>query len=210
MRARSFVLVGMNVQPLPVSDLHHATPSLGSEHGVFPLPPLERPRGLLTRLLFAASERRYGRVPTGFRVIYPRAPALAWVTFAIVGVLSSFLKLDAATQHLVRVALARRRGCTFCADLTLAEAIRARLGRERFTALDDFETAPCFSERERAALAYVAALSESLHVPDAVFARLRGVFSEREIVELVWVCAVESYFNTMALPLRVGSDHFAD
>ena len=177
---------------------------------MFPLPPIERPRGLLTRVLFFGSKRRYGRVPTAFRILYPRAPALAWVTCTIVAVLSSFLKLDSATQHLVRVALARRRGCTFCADLTLAEAIRARLGRDRFAALDDFETATCFSERERAALAYVAAIAESLHVPDPVFVRLRNTYSEREIVELVWVCAVESYFNTMALPLRVGSDHFAE
>jgi hypothetical protein len=37
----------------------------------------------------------------------------------------------------------------------------------------------------------------------------RTVFDEREIVELVFVCAVERYFNSMALPLRIGSDHLA-
>ncbi|MCB9619546.1 MAG: carboxymuconolactone decarboxylase family protein [Sandaracinus sp.] len=185
-----------------------STPSR-SEHGVHPLPPLDRPRGLLTRLIFFGSRQRFGKVPTGFRILYPRAPALAWVTVTMVAVLSRFLKLDATTQHLVRVGLAGWRGCTFCADLSLAEALRAKLGRERFAALSEFETSPCFDERERAALAYAAAVAESLHVPDAVFERLRRSFDEREIVELVWICAVESYFNTMALPLRIGSDHLA-
>ena len=31
-----------------------------------------------------------------------------------------------------------------------------------------------------------------------------------EITELVWLCALERYFNTMALPLRIGSDHLED
>jgi alkylhydroperoxidase family enzyme len=112
-------------------------------------------------------------------------------------------------RFLLPVSVAMRAGCTFCSDLQLAEAVRARIGRERFRDLLDYEASTRFSEREKAALAYTNALHQSLHIGDAVIARLRSHFSEREIVEIVWLCAVERYFNAMALPLRIGSDRIA-
>ena len=50
----------------------------------------------------------------------------------------------------------------------------------------------------------------SLHVPDEVWRELARHFSERERVDLVWLCALERYYNTMAVPLRVGSDRLAE
>lgn len=185
-----------------------ADPTRRSEHGVLPLPPLERPRGLVSRLLFRAMRRRYGRVPTAFGVVYARAPALVWMTLGFV-MASRWLRIGPELSHLLRFALASRAGCTFCADLTLAEAMRAHIGRERFARVRDFEDAECFDERARAALAYAAIVHETLRVPDDAFARLRRSFDEREIVEIVWLCAVERYFNGMALPLRIGSDELA-
>ena len=44
---------------------------------------------------------------------------------------------------------------------------------------------------------------------DEVWRELRGVFTERECVDIVWVCAVERYFNSLTLPLRLGSDALA-
>ena len=126
-----------------------------------------------------------------------------------------FAALDMAaindSEHLMAVAAtsANRAGCTFCMDLQLAEAVKARIGKDRFRELFDFESSTAFSEREKAALAYVEAVHASLHVPDAIFDRLRKYFDEREIIDIVWTCAVERYLNGMALPLRIGSDQLA-
>ena len=188
---------------------HHLPPAR-SEHGVLPLAPIEKPRGLFLRLLYRMTRKRYGATPTAFKVIYARAPGLALSTMFIALVLERFLTLDKSLRFLLQVGNSMEAGCTFCADLSLAEAVRARMGKERFAALADSETSDLFDERERAALAYARAVHCDRHVDDAVFARLRRSFDEREIVEIIWLCAVERYFHSMALPLRIGSDRLAE
>ena len=195
----------------PASDsfVESARPAT-SEHGVLPLSPIERPRGLFVRLLYWMTRRRYGTTPTAFRVVYARAPVLAVASMALAMILDRGLSLPAELRFLVQIASATRKGCTFCADLMLAEAVKRRLGRERFLELDDVEGSPRFDEAEKAAVAYAYAVTNSLDVPDAIFARLRRSFDERQITELVFLCAAERYFNGLALPLRIGSDHLAD
>jgi alkylhydroperoxidase family enzyme len=180
-----------------------------SEHGVLPLRPLDHPSNLLVRALFGAARRHFGRTPMAFRVLFPRAPWLALVSMAISIVMFFGLRIGTQLAQLLQVSISMRAGCTFCSDLVMAEAIRARVGRERFAQLLDFETSAVFSAREKAALGYSSTVAESLHVSDAVWARLAEHFTERERVEIVWVCAVERYFNAMALPLRIGSDHLS-
>jgi len=181
-----------------------------SEHGPLPLAPIDRPRGLFVRVLYFATRRRYGKTPTAFRVVYARAPWVGFVSACIAMVLERCLSLETEIRFLLQLSIAMRNGCTFCVDLTRAEAARQRLGCARFAALLDFEGSPVFSSREKAALAYAEALQRSLHVDDEVFARAREHFRERELVEIVWVCAVEQYFNAMALPLRIGSDGLSE
>jgi alkylhydroperoxidase family enzyme len=183
--------------------------ALSSEHGQLPLPPVDRPASWFARLLFWAFRRRYGFTPTAFRVVYARSPFLGVVSLVIITGMTRFLRLPHELAALVAVSLDMRNGCTFCADLGLAEAARSRIGMARFRERLAFEQSDSFTEREKAALAYVKALHESLHIPDAVWAQLGTHFSERERIDLVWICAVEQYFNSMALPLRVGSDNLA-
>jgi alkylhydroperoxidase family enzyme len=69
-------------------------------------------------------------------------------------------------------------------------------------------TRPLFSIRERAALAYAEEATRHKRVSDATFEALRQHFSEREIVEITWVNAVENYYNLINLPLEIKSDGF--
>jgi len=96
--------------------------------------------------------------------------------------------------------------CTFCHDLTLAQAIAHQIGPERFAALDDAQTNASFTERERAALALVDEITRDGELTPQTFERLEHCFTETEIVELVWLNAVENYFNLQAHPLGIGSD----
>jgi alkylhydroperoxidase family enzyme len=180
-----------------------------SEHGILPLSPVARPASLFARLLYFATRRRYGKTPTAFRVIYARMPGIGVISLLFTWIKTSFMRLEPELRFLVPISLAMRAGCTFCSDLMLAEAVRNRIGKERLRELLTYEDSERFSPREKAALAYAAALHASLHVPDAVLERLRAHFSEREIVEIVWLCAVERYYNALALPLRIGSDQLA-
>jgi alkylhydroperoxidase family enzyme len=77
---------------------------------------------------------------------------------------------------------------------------------EKLDALSEYATSPLFTSAERAALAYVEAVTRELHVKDAVFEELRRHFDEREIVEITWLTALESYYNRLAIPLGLESD----
>jgi len=200
----------MNASTLTTNQgLDAGAPQHTSEHGALPLAPLDRPQSWFARLLFAASRRRYGMVPTAFRVLYARTPYLGFVSLVLYYGLGRAVALPGELGMLLQLFVATDNGCTFCADLALAELVRQRVGTERFRELTSFETSTHFSAREKAALAYARALQQSLHVPDAVWSELAAHFDERERVAIVWTCAVERYFNGMAVPLRIGSDGLA-
>ena len=169
------------------------------------LEPIERPSSLLVRLAYLVSKRQLGAVMTPMKVIYARAPRLLRASLALLRADAS-LSLDPALKLLVATQSSLLNGCGFCADLHRAQAIQAKLGRERFRDLEDYAQSPHFSERERAALAYTEEITRHRKVSDATFERLRAHFSETEIVELTWLNAVGNYFNLMAVPLGLESD----
>jgi alkylhydroperoxidase family enzyme len=69
----------------------------------------------------------------------------------------------------------------------------ARAGGEteqRIYALNAWRETPFFNDRERAALAWVEALTHVGHgVPDDLYAEARKEFSEKELVDLTWAAA---------------------
>jgi alkylhydroperoxidase family enzyme len=96
--------------------------------------------------------------------------------------------------------------CTFCVDIAKSEAVREHLGLEKFEALPEWRTSPLFSDRERAALAYVDEATRNKKVADETFAALRKHFSERQIVELTFLNALENFYNLLNLPLGIEDD----
>jgi AhpD family alkylhydroperoxidase len=170
--------------------------------------PIEKPRGLLMRAAYRLSRRQLGRVMSSLSVIYARAPALAWPGAFIVRTLEKGLSLEPELRLLVTTQSSLINGCTFCADLHMAQAVQARIGLEKFKALPEFATSPLFSERERAVLAYTEEVTRRRDVSDATFEALRKHASEREIVEITWLNAIGNFFNLMAVPLGLESDDF--
>lgn len=170
------------------------------------LQPIENPRSPLLRLGFWMSRRRFGKVLTVLKVIYARKPRLAMIAGMIASTLENHLTLEPELRFLLSVHVARLNGCSFCADLNQAAAVQARMGRDRFLALDEYRTSPLFSESERAALAYVEEATRTRKVSDTTFAALRAHFDETQVVEITWLNAAENYFNLQAGVLGVGSD----
>lgn len=177
------------------------------DHGPMPLEPIERPRGLFVRFLFAYSRVVYGKVIGPIKVLYARFPAAAWIGALHMQIVRWSLTIGADLYILIDVKMATQNGCTFCADLAQAEAVKHKVGRQRFAVLHEYETSTLFSDPEKAALAYCDALGQSFDIDDAVFARLRQHFSQRQVAEIVWTCSMCLYYNSMAHPLRIGSDH---
>jgi len=172
------------------------------------LEPIEKPQGLLMRLAYWLSRRQLGRVMSSIKVIYARSPAVAWPGVWIVRAMERGLSLEPELRLLITTQSSLLNGCTFCADLHMAQAVQARIGLAKFKALPDFATSPMFSERERAVLAYTEEVTRRRSASDDVFETLRKHASEKEIVEITWLNAVGNFFNLMAVPLQLESDDF--
>ncbi|MBI2432028.1 MAG: carboxymuconolactone decarboxylase family protein [Candidatus Hydrogenedentes bacterium] len=167
--------------------------------------PIERPAGIVLRIAYWVAKRRYGKVPTVMKVLYARRPIFLWASLKIANTLPR-VKLEPELRLLIGAYASFLNGCMFCRDLAEAEAVKHRIGLDKFKALQAPEQSDAFNARERAALAYVAALLKDKHVPESTFESLRKHFNDVEILDIIWLTAAESYFNALAVPLGIGND----
>ena len=90
--------------------------------------------------------------------------------------------------------------CKACRDVGLTE--------EQIAAIPSWAVASCFSDIERAVLAYTDALVlQHGRVPDGVFAVLKEHLSDEEILELTYVTATYMMHAVMSRALRLEYDN---
>jgi len=171
---------------------------------------IERPKGLLMKLGYWMSRRQLGAVISPLKVVYARSPRIARVGFGLVRAMETGLSLEPELRLLIASQSSLLNGCGFCADLHAAQAIQAKIGREKWADLSRFRESPHYDERERAALAYTEEATRQRRVEDATFETLRKHFGEQQIVEITWLNAVGNYFNLIAMPLGLESDGLAE
>ncbi len=170
------------------------------------LEPIEKPKGLMMRIAYWMTRRQLGKVMTPLKVVSARMPGSLRLSYEIQKFQMKGIRLEPGLHFMVATLAAQINGCAFCMDIGRAMAIRQHLGMEKLNALSDYRTSPLFSDRERAALAYVEEATRHKRVSDATFEALRKYFNEREIVEITWLDAVENYYNLINLPLEIESD----
>jgi alkylhydroperoxidase family enzyme len=139
-----------------------------------------------------------GTVVSPMKVVQARFPESLRLAYEM-RALEERLVIDDALRIRLKRHVAVRNGCTFCTDLADAQA-------EDTDGVAPGEDAPPSSERLRTALDYATAVTDTVSVDAPTFERLRAHFSEREIVEITWLCATENYYNRMAVPLGIGAD----
>jgi len=113
--------------------------------------------------------------------------------------------LDAKLRELVKIRASQINGCAYCLAMHTRDARKIGETDERMHLLNAWREAPFYTERERAALAWVEAVTliSRDHVPDAVFEGLRKHFSEKEIVDLTAAIAAINTWNRLAISFRV-------
>ncbi|HMN13895.1 MAG TPA: carboxymuconolactone decarboxylase family protein [Bellilinea sp.] len=117
--------------------------------------------------------------------------------------------------ELVKLRASQINGCAYCIDMHTKDARTAGESEQRLYALNAWEEAPFYTERERAALEWtetVTLISET-HAPDEVYQHVRVHFSEKELVDLTLAIVAINSWNRMAISFRSlpGSykpDHF--
>ena len=172
------------------------------------LEPIEKPKGIMMRLAYWGTRRMFGKVMTPIKVASARMPESLKMSNEIVKFETKKIQLEPTLHLMVAMLASQINGCGFCIDLAQAMVVRENLDMEKFNVLSEYKTSPLFSDRERAALTYVKEITGHRHVSDETFEALRKHFSEREIVEITWVNAIENYYNLINIPLEIGSDGF--
>ena len=112
--------------------------------------------------------------------------------------------LDHKFLHLLKLRASQINGCAYCIDMHSLDARAAGETEQRLYALDAWRETPFYSARERAALAWIEALTlvSQTHVPDSVFAEVKAQFTDQEIVDLTFVAATINAWNRLAIATR--------
>ena len=174
------------------------------------LSPIEKPQGLIQKLVYAGTRRQFGKVPAPVKVVYSRMPAAFGMFISKISKLDKKLELPLETQMLVRERVARINVCEFCIDIGRFFVIKAGMNEAKFDALEDYATSPFSLRPTGPLLDYVTELTRDKQVKPETFDRLARHFSERAICEIVWLVASEHVYNITNIGLNIHSDMLCD
>lgn len=168
--------------------------------------PIEQPRGLMMRMAFWMTRRRFGKVITPLKVVTARVPKSMRMTYEISKMMETDFSLDKQLQFLLHTYISQINQCQFCIDISEAYVVREGGSLEKLKKLSHYRDDPAFSAAERAALAYVEEVSQTKTASDATFDELRRHFSDQQIVEITLLNALENQYNLVNRPLGIESD----
>ncbi len=112
--------------------------------------------------------------------------------------------LDEQLMELVKLRASQINGCAHCLNMHVEILRKLGASEERLQNVVVWPEASCFSDRERAALAWAEAVTlvADSRVPDDVFVQARGYFSDQELVDLTYVIITINAFNRLAVAFR--------
>lgn len=175
------------------------------------LPPVDKPKGLMLKMLYRLMRRQFGKVPSWLTVFSARMPLAYTSWMGKVYKLNKKLKVSPDTMRLVRARVDSINMCTWCMDAGRWYVIKHDpQSLPKLDAVDEYQTNPLFSDKERAALDFATELTEQKRVSPDSFEMLSRHYSEREICEIVWLVSTNHLFNINNLGLGVGSDGFCE
>lgn len=164
---------------------------------------------LYVRCVLWLQRRKFGRILEP-ALLWGRMPR-AFFTFTLLyrSIDRAASPLEPELRSLVQVRVSQINWCAFCVDLNSAAALARHSSREKLDALSRYRESELFSDRERAALGYAEAMTDSTRrVDDALFSQLRRHFSEQEIVELTALTAFQNMSSKFNAALDVPAHGF--
>lgn len=109
--------------------------------------------------------------------------------------------LEPSLLELVKIRASQINGCANCLNMHTAEARKAGETEQRLHLLAAWHEAPCYSERERAALTWTDTMTlvARERAPDATYAQLDAQFSKEEQVQLTMAIVTINGWNRIAV-----------
>jgi len=112
--------------------------------------------------------------------------------------------LEPALMELVRIRASQLNGCTRCIEIHTKDARAMGEDDLRIDLVGAWREAPCYSERERAALRWTEELTllPERDVPDELYEATRAIFSEDEVVQLTMCVITINAWNRLGVAFR--------
>ncbi len=116
--------------------------------------------------------------------------------------------LDATVIELVKIRASQINGCANCINMHTQEAREKGETEQRIYLLSAWREAPCYSDRERAALGWTEALTRLSegHTHEAAYQVLKDHFTEEEQVKLTLMINVINGWNRLAVGFGLWVD----
>ena len=116
--------------------------------------------------------------------------------------------LDESLLELVKTRASQINGCAWCLDMHTKDARARGEIEQRLYLIPAWREAPCYTDRERAALAWTEAVTQiaAEGMPDAVYDEARHHFDEKALVDLTLAIIAINGWNRLnvAFRTRVG------
>jgi len=160
----------------------------------------------LTDLIAKIRGARGGRLINIYRLML-HSPALAKAWFELNQAVRYQTEIDGQCRELavIRIALLNEVDYVLKAHGP-AYALKEGLTPEQVEALATWEQSNLFSDKQRALLAYVDAVTRQIDVSEPVFSALKPYFSERQIVEATMLISAYNMLTRFLKALRVDPE----
>ena len=119
--------------------------------------------------------------------------------FVAISLATKDASIEQGICDLVSIRTAQMNGCAFCLDMHVKQATMHGERPLRLHHIATWRESNLFSNRERAALAWTEVLTHlpPHGVPDAIYERVRGELSEKEISDLSFIIMVDNGWNRL-------------
>lgn len=116
--------------------------------------------------------------------------------------------LEPGLIELVKIRASQINGCANCINMHTAEARSKGETEQRVYLLSAWREAPCYTERERAALGWTDALTRLSegHAHEIAYAAVKAQFSEEEQVKLTLMINIINGWNRLSVGFSMWMD----
>ncbi|HTN72053.1 MAG TPA: carboxymuconolactone decarboxylase family protein [Methylomirabilota bacterium] len=160
----------------------------------------------LAELIGKIKGARGGRLINIYRLML-HSPSLAKAWFDLNQAVRYGTEIDGRSRELavIRVAILNHVEYVVRAHGP-AYALKEGLTPDQVTAVSDWRSSNLFSEKQRALLAYVDAMTCDIDVPENVFAEIRKHHTERQVVELTMLIGAYNMLTRFLKALNVDPE----
>lgn len=104
--------------------------------------------------------------------------------------------IEQTLKELIAFRISQLNGCAYCLDMHSKDARAHGETEQRLYGLSAWRETPYYTERERAALAWIEAVNDA-HIPDSIYAEAKLQFSDEELIDLTLLSATTGVWNRL-------------